>query len=48
MRKSAVFVVFTLAVLVLVVRANKDPRANRALLVLRARVANRGHPVLPG
>ena len=33
--------------MVLVVKANKDPRANRALPVLRALKVNRGHLALP-
>jgi len=32
---------------VLVVKANRDPGANKALLVLRAAKAIRGRPVLP-
>jgi len=32
---------------VLVAKANRDPRANKALLVLRAAKAIRGRPVLP-
>ena len=48
MRKSATVAVFTLAVFLSACgQGQKDPRANRVRLVLRARKANRGRPALP-